>query len=76
MENEYNYLITLNTSLKEIDKQQVIKFARESLVKERVKEIEILKFYELNKINETVDLMIENIFKNLVLIQKKNSRII
>ena len=64
VENEYNYLITLNTSLKEIDKKQVIKFARESLVKERVKEIEILKFYELNKINETVDLMIENIFKN------------
>ena len=26
VENEYNYLITLNTSLKEIDKQQVIKF--------------------------------------------------
>ena len=65
VENEYNYLITLNTSLKEIDKQQVIKFAKESLVKEKVKEIEILKFYELDKINETVDLMIENIFKNL-----------
>ena len=34
-------------------------------MKEKVKEIEILKFYELDKINETVDLMIENIFKNL-----------
>ena len=71
VENEYNYLITLNTSLKEIDKQQVIKFARESLIKESVKEIEILKFYELNKINETVDLMIENIFKNLGFNTKK-----
>ena len=71
VENEYNYLITLNTSLKEIDKQQVIKFAKESLVKEKVKEIEILKFYELDKINETVDLMIENIFKNLGFNTKK-----
>ena len=56
VENEYNYLITLNTSLKEIDKQQVMRFAKESLIKEKVKEIEILKFYELDQINKTVDL--------------------
>ena len=72
VENEYNYLITLNTSLKEIDKQQVMRFAKESLIKEKVKEIEILKFYELDQINKTVDLMIQNIFKNLGLNTKKD----
>ena len=63
--NEYNYLITLNTSLKEIDKQQVLQYAKDSLIKEKIKEIEILKMYKLNEKNKTVDLMIENIFKNL-----------
>ena len=61
VKKEYNYLITLNTSLKEIDKQQVLQYAKDSLIKEKIKEIEILKIYELNKKNKTVDLMIENI---------------
>ena len=65
VKNEYNYLITLNTSLKEIDKQQVLQYAKDSLIKEKIKEIEILKIYKLNEKNKTVDLMIENIFKNL-----------
>ena len=65
IENEYNYLITLNKSLKEISKEQVISFAKNSLIKEKIKKEEILKFYELNKKNETVDFMIEGIYKNL-----------
>ena len=65
VKNEYNYLITLNTSLKEIDKQQVLQYAKDSLIKEKIKEIEILKIYKLNEKNKTVDLMIEDIFKNL-----------
>ncbi len=71
IKNEYNYLITLNTSLKEIEKQQVLQYAKDSLIKEKIKEIEILKIYELNKRNKTVDLMIENIFKNLGFNSKK-----
>ena len=65
IENEYNYLITLNKSLKEISKEQVISFAKNSLIKEKIKKEEILKFYELNKKNETVDFMIEGIYRNL-----------
>ena len=76
VKNEYNYLITLNTSLKEIDKQQVLQYAKDSLIKEKIKEIEILKIYKLNEKNKTVDLMIENIFKNLGFNSKKNLRII
>ena len=70
VKKEYNYLITLNTSLKEIDKQQVLQYAKDSLIKEKIKEIEILKIYELNKKNKTVDLMIENILENLGLNSK------
>ena len=71
VKNEYNYLITLNTSLKEIDKRQVLQYAKDSLIKEKIKEIEILKIYKLNEKNKTVDLMIKEIFKNLGFNSKK-----
>ena len=70
VKNEYNYLVTLNKSLKEIDKNEVISFAQNSLLKEKIKKNEIVKFYELNQKNETVDLMIEGIYKNLGLESK------
>ena len=65
VEEEYKYLITLNNSLKEIDKKQVLTFAKDSLIKEIIKKTEILKFYELNQKNETVDFTIQNIYKKL-----------
>jgi peptidyl-prolyl cis-trans isomerase SurA len=65
IENEYIYLTTLNKSLQDIEKNKVLSFAKKSLIKEYVKKIEISKFYELNSKNDTVDIMIENIYKNL-----------
>ena len=65
IENEYNYLTTLNVSLKQITKEQVISFAQNSLIKEKIKKNELLKFYDLNKKNVTVDLMIEGIYRKL-----------
>jgi peptidyl-prolyl cis-trans isomerase SurA len=65
VENEFNYLTTLNESLKQMNKDQVIAFAKNSLIKEKIKKNELLKFYKLNNKNETVDLMIEGIYKKL-----------
>ena len=65
VENEYNYLTTLNVSLKQISQKQVISFAQNSLIKEKIKKNELLKFYDLNKKNMTVDLMIEGIYRKL-----------
>ena len=39
IENEYNYLTSLNVSLKQISKDQVISFAQNSLIKEKIKKI-------------------------------------
>ena len=65
IENEYNYLTTLTTSLKQISKEQIILFAKNSLIKEKIKKNELLKFYDLNNKNQTVDLMIKNIDEKL-----------
>ncbi len=65
IENEYNYLTTLNVSLKQISKDQVISFAQNSLIKEKIKKYELLKFYKLDNKNQTIDLMIEDIYNKL-----------
>ena len=65
IENEYNYLTTLNVSLKQISKDQVISFAQNSLIKEKIKKNELQKFYELNNKNQNVDLKIKDIYKEL-----------
>ncbi len=63
--DEYNYLITLNTNLKNIEKKDLLDFAKKSLIKEKIKEKEVLKIFELDKKNKVVDDMIQNIYKNL-----------
>ena len=65
IENEYKYLITLNKSLEDIDKNQLLSFAKNSLIKEKIKESEIKKFYELDKKNDAVDKLITGLYKRL-----------
>lgn len=65
IENEYIYLISLNTNLQNIEKKKVLKFAKESLIKEKIKQINLLQYVELNKKNEMIDVMIKNIYQNI-----------
>jgi peptidyl-prolyl cis-trans isomerase SurA len=63
--NEYSYLLALNKSLKDIQKEQVLDFAKQSIFREKIKKQEILKYYELNQKNEIIDMSIKNIYNNL-----------
>ena len=65
IENEYKYLVALNRSLNNLDKQTVLELAKNSLQKEIIKKIELDKIYELNQKNDSVKLMISNIYKEL-----------
>jgi len=55
----------LNKSLEDIDKKQLLLFAKNSLIKEKIKKREIKKFYELDKKNDAVDKLITGIYKKL-----------
>ena len=70
IEKEYKYLISLNTSLQDIEKNEVLKFAKQSIIKEKIKKIELQKIYELNQKNQMIDVMIEGIYQNLNLFSK------
>ncbi len=72
VEKEYRYLISLNKSLQDVEKKEVLDFAKQSIIKEKIKKIELLKNYELENKNEMVDLTIERIYKSLNLNSKKD----
>ena len=65
IENEYKYLIALNKSMQDIEKDKIINYAKQSIIKEKIKKIELQKFYILNQKNEMIDIMIEGIYQNL-----------
>ncbi len=69
--NEVNYLIALNTSIKNLDKKEILSIAKDSLIKEKVKELELTKHFDLNEENKYVDNILKNIFSNLNLNNKE-----
>ena len=49
IKNEYNYLTSLNSDLKKIDKKKGLLLAKDSIVKEKIKKKEIEKYFNLKK---------------------------
>ena len=49
IDNEYRYLIALNTDLQNIDKKKVMNIAKDSIIREKIKEDELLKYFDLSK---------------------------
>ena len=65
LEKERNYLLILNPKLTEIDENNLIELAKRSLIKEKIKKNEIIKYKEINLQNTQIDDILEQIIKNL-----------
>ena len=65
IDNEYRYLIALNTDLQNIDKKKVMNIAKDSIIREKIKEDELLKYYDLNVENKYIDSILANFYKKL-----------
>ena len=71
VENEYRYLIALNNDLKNIDKKKVMKLAKNSIIREKIKETELKNHFDLNKENKYIDRILANFYKALDLKNEK-----
>ena len=60
---EAKYLTALNSNLNNLDKNQVLELAKNSLIKEKIKKHEIEKYYNVNYESEAVDTFINDIMK-------------
>ena len=65
IEIEYRYLIALNQDLKKIDKKKTMKIAKESIIREKIKETELIKYYDLSIENKFIDRIISNFYNKL-----------
>jgi len=62
---EAKYLLALNNQLKNLDEKKIYALARESIVKEKIKKIEILKYFDLGQKNTFLDNVIKNFYLRL-----------
>ena len=61
--NELNYLISLNKKLEDLNKSEKIEIAKESLIREKIKSNEIKKYFIIEKYEN--DQLIQDIIKSL-----------
>lgn len=62
IENEANYLIALNNQLKKLNNKKILEIAKKSIIRETIKKIELLKYYELDQKNPLLDDIIKNYY--------------
>ena len=65
LDTERRYLIALNNELKNTDKKILLRLAKESIIREKIKKNELLKYYELDSAQDYIDDVIENFYKKL-----------
>ena len=65
IDNEYRYLIALSPSLQDVNKEIVMKLAKDSIIREKIKEGELAIHYDLSVKNKFIDKIISNFYKNM-----------
>ena len=70
VENEAKYLIALNNQLKNLTNKKLLMIARESIIKETIKKIELLKYYPLDQKDPFLDTVIKDFYQKLNLKNK------
>ena len=62
---EKKYLVSLNPNLKKLDPQQIMEYAKDSLINEKIKRIEIEKRFEIIQNEELLAKVISDIYSSI-----------
>ena len=66
IKNEFKYLVALNNTLKELDKKKILTISSESIIREKVKKIEISKNFKKIKVEkEYLNALLKNTYSRL-----------
>ena len=65
IENEYKYLISLNKQNQKLEKDKIFNFAKSSILKEKIKEIELKKYFDLGVQDSFLNDKIGELYKRL-----------
>ena len=72
VKNESKYLLALNPQLRNIGEIQRMEIAEQSIIKEIIKENELLKYYNLNQEDKLLDQIIEDFYTKLGINSKES----
>jgi peptidyl-prolyl cis-trans isomerase SurA len=76
IKNEFKYLSALNKELQNLDKERIFSISRESIIREKIKKIEILNnFEDLNIDKNYLDKILKNIYQGLNLKSEKDFKL-
>ena len=70
--NEAKYLKVLNVNLNNISNEDILNIAKNSLLREKIKEIELSRYSEVEVNKEYLENIVRNIYKNLGLENKED----
>ncbi|MDB4193140.1 peptidylprolyl isomerase [Candidatus Pelagibacter sp.] len=66
IKNEFKYLLAFNNQLKNLDKEKIFKISKESIIKEKIKKIELSKYYKDFEVDDKyTNVLLKNIYKGL-----------
>ena len=66
IKNEFKYLLALNPKLEILDKEKIFKISKDSIIREKIKKIELIKNFSDLKVNEKyTDKLLKNIYTSL-----------
>ena len=66
IKKEFKYLMALNNSLRELSKEKILNISNESIIREKIKKIEITKNFKEIKLDEDYyELLLKNIYTRL-----------
>ena len=72
IKNEFKYLLALNNDLKELNREKILSISNDSIIREKIKKIEVIKnFKELKVDNTYLDTLIKNTYLKLGLKSKE-----
>ena len=73
IENEVKYLIAFNKKLETLEKKKIYEISTKSVIREKLKYLELIKYFDLEKKNEDVDkIILENLFLKLKINNEKD----
>ena len=65
IENEAKYLIALNNQLERLDPKKIINIAKDSIIREKIKEFELVKYFLLDQKNPYLDKVVKDFYTKI-----------
>ena len=75
LESEKNYLIALNNNLKNVSEKELKKLSKNSLIKEKIKTKELIKFFDLEKVETFGEKITKNYYEKIGISNKEDFKI-